>query len=109
MTGENGQERSLQHMHENKETRHPANQAYPYKSFKICICYCADLYALWQQCVLHACGWQLSLTVIRDQALAGSKQQVNFAASCLDQLDGAGVCDALRGLAVDLHDLISNL
>lgn len=54
-------------------------------------------------------GGQRSLTVIGDQALAGSEQQMNSAASCLDQLDRPGVRDALGGLAVDLHDLIANL
>lgn len=49
------------------------------------------------------------LTVIRDQALARSEQQVNLVAARLDQLDGPGVCDALRGLAVDLHNLIPDL
>lgn len=57
----------------------------------------------------HARGSQRSLTVIGDQALAGSEQQVDPAASCLDQLDGPSVRDALCGLAVDLHYLISNL
>ncbi len=56
-----------------------------------------------------ACSCQQALTVIRDQALARSKQQMNFAASRLDQLNSSSVCDALGGLAVDLHDLISNL
>lgn len=51
----------------------------------------------------------LALTVVRDQALAGPQQQVHLVASCLDELDGPGVRDALRGLAVDLHDLISHL
>lgn len=51
----------------------------------------------------------VALTVVRDQALAGPQQQVHPAASGLDELDGPGVCDALRGLAVDLHDLISDL
>lgn len=60
----------------------------------------------WQEC---ACGSQQLLTVIRDQALAGSEQQMNLAATRLDQLDRPCVCDALRGLAVDLHNLISNL
>ena len=58
---------------------------------------------------VHARGSQRSLTVIRDQALAGSEQQVNPAASRLDQLDGPSVRDALGGLAVDLHYLISDL
>lgn len=57
----------------------------------------------------HACSSQQALTVIRDQALARSEQQMNFIASCLDQLNRSSVCDALRGLAVDLHNLISNL
>lgn len=70
------------------------------------ICYSMQ----WQQCMcMHVPGSQQSLTVIGDQALARSKQQVDFAASCLDQLDCPSVRDALRGLAVDLHDLISNL
>lgn len=43
------------------------------------------------------------------QTLAGSEQQVNFVPSCLDQLDGPGVSDALRGLTIDLHYLISHL
>ncbi|TNN33050.1 hypothetical protein EYF80_056785 [Liparis tanakae] len=51
----------------------------------------------------------VSLTVVRDQALARPEQQVNFAASRLDQLDRPGVRDALGGLAVDLHYLVSNL
>lgn len=34
---------------------------------------------------------------------------MNFTASCLDQLDCPSVCDALGGLAVDLHYLISDL
>lgn len=58
---------------------------------------------------VHARGSQRSLTVIGDQALAGSEQQVDPAASCLDQLDGPSVRDALGGLAVDLHYLISDL
>lgn len=58
---------------------------------------------------VDACSSQQALTVIRDQALARSKQQMNFAASCLDQLNSPSVCDALGGLAIDLHDLISNL
>lgn len=49
------------------------------------------------------------LTVIRDETLAGSEEQVNLVAPRLDQLDCPSVCDALSGLAVDLHDLISNL
>lgn len=57
----------------------------------------------------HARSSLQSLTVIGDQALAGSKQQMNFIASCLDQFDCPSVGDALGGLAVDLHDLISNL
>lgn len=57
----------------------------------------------------HACIAQLSLTVIWDQALARSEQQVNFIASSLDQLNRPSVCDALGGLAVDLHYLVSNL
>lgn len=72
------------------------------------ICYSVDLCAVVTMRA-HACSCQQSLTVIRDQALAGSKQQVNFAASCLDQLNSPSVCDALGGLAVDLHYLISNL
>lgn len=49
------------------------------------------------------------LTVIGHQTLAGSQQQVNFSPSRLDQLDGPRVSDALRGLTVDLHDLIAHL
>lgn len=52
---------------------------------------------------------QQSLTVIGDQALARSKQQMHFTASCLDQLNCPSVRDALGGLAVDLHYLVSNL
>lgn len=51
----------------------------------------------------------MPLTVVRDQALAGPQQQVHLVASSLDEFDGPGVRDALRGLAVDLHDLISHL
>lgn len=58
---------------------------------------------------VHARSSQQSLTVIRDQALSRPKQQMNFIASCLDQFDCPRVCDTLGGLAVDLHDLISNL
>lgn len=47
--------------------------------------------------------------MVRDQALAGPQQQVHLVATSLDELDGPGVCDALRGLAVDLHDLVSHL
>lgn len=60
-------------------------------------------------CSGHACIPQLSLTVIWDQALARSEQQVNFTASSLDQLNGPSVCDALGGFTIDLHYLISNL
>lgn len=58
---------------------------------------------------VHACGSQQSLTVIWDQTLARSEQQMNFTAPCLDQLNCPSVCDALGGLAVDLHYLIPNL
>lgn len=58
---------------------------------------------------VRACSSQESLTVIRDEALARSQQQMNFTASCLDQLDCPSVCDALGGLAIDLHYLISDL
>lgn len=51
----------------------------------------------------------MPLTVIRDQALAGPQQQVHLVAPGLDELDGPGVRDALRGLAVDLHDLVPHL
>lgn len=34
---------------------------------------------------------------------------MNFIASCLDQLNCPSVCNALCGLAIDLHYLISNL
>lgn len=51
----------------------------------------------------------VALTVVRDQALAGPQQQVDLVASSLDEFDGPGVRDALRGLAVDLHDLIPDL
>lgn len=47
--------------------------------------------------------------MVRDQALAGPQQQVDLVASGLDEFDGPGVRDALRGLAVDLHDLIPDL
>lgn len=110
MRGEKSQERSLQHMHENKETQHPAIKHIHTRAsiYVWLICYCVDLYAVATMCV-HACGSQQSLTVIRDQALARSKQQMNFTAPRLDQLNCPGVCDALGGLAVDLHYLISNL
>lgn len=58
---------------------------------------------------VHACSSQRSLTVVRDQALSRPKQQVNLTASRLDQFNSPSVCDALGGLAVDLHDLIPNL
>lgn len=47
--------------------------------------------------------------MIGHQTLAGSQQQVDFIPSCLDQLNCPCVSDALRGLPVDLHDLISHL
>lgn len=58
---------------------------------------------------VHACSSQRSLTVVRDQALSRPKQQVNLTAPRLDQFNSPSVCDALGGLAVDLHDLIPNL
>lgn len=51
----------------------------------------------------------VALTVVWDQALARPQQQVDLVASSLDEFDGPGVRDALRGLAVDLHDLIPDL
>ena len=50
-----------------------------------------------------------SLTGVGDPAQARSEEQQDLSAPSLDQLDGPGVCDALGGLAIDLHDLISNL
>lgn len=47
--------------------------------------------------------------MIRDEALAGSEEQVNLVASCLDELDRPRVGDALSGLTIDLHDLIPDL
>lgn len=73
------------------------------------ICCCVDLYTEQQRVQTRAALGGRSLTVVGHQALAGSEQQVDFAAARLDQLDGPGVRDALRGLAVDLHDLISDL
>lgn len=49
------------------------------------------------------------LTGVGDPAQARSEEQQDLGAPSLDQLDGPGVCDALGGLAIDLHDLISNL
>lgn len=97
-------------MHENKEPQHPPLKHIHTKDsiYVWLICYCIDLCAVATMCV-HACSSQQSRTVIRDQALARSKQQMNFIASCLDQLNCSSVCDALGGLAVDLHYLISNL
>lgn len=70
--------------------------------------YSLDICAAATVCV-HACSSQRSLTVVRDQALSRPKQQVNLTASRLDQFNSPRVCDALGGLAVDLHDLIPNL
>lgn len=47
--------------------------------------------------------------MVGHQTLAGSEQQVNFIPSCLDQFNCPGVSDALRGLTIDLYDLISHL
>lgn len=110
MRREKSQERSLQHMHGNKETQHPAiKHIHTEASIYVwLICYSVDIFEVATMCE-HACSSQQSLTVIRDQTLARSKQQMNFTASRLDQFNRPSVCDALGGLAVDLHYLISNL
>ena len=49
------------------------------------------------------------LTGVGDPAQARSEEQQDLGAPSLDQLDGPGVCDALGGLTVDCHNLISYL
>ena len=49
------------------------------------------------------------LTVIGNQTLTRTHQEVYPVAPRLDQLDGPGVGDALGRLSVDLHDLIAHL
>lgn len=102
MRGKKDQERSSQYVHKNKETQPPTKHAHS-KASMINMLLCRSV------CSGHARIPQLSLTVIWDQALAGSEQQVDFIASSLDQLNCPGVCNALGGFAIDLHYLISNL
>lgn len=47
--------------------------------------------------------------MVRDEARPGPQQQQDLVAARLDELDGAGVRDALRGLPVDLHNLVPDL
>lgn len=102
MKSQKGQERSLQHMQgEKKETEPLLIKQIHSNGLYFCT---ANIAAVHQ-----SVGGLKRLTVIWDQALARSEKQVNFAASCLDQLNRSSVRNTMRGLAVDLHNLISNL
>lgn len=47
--------------------------------------------------------------MIRDQASSRPQKKKDFIPTSLNELDRAGVCDALGRFSVDFHDLVAHL